>query len=606
MKLRGRLFLAFLITTFVPVGALGIVVQNALLEARRSAHHETLQRRASSIRGRFERALAEDRRAVDALCEHELVIDRLLLQLATGRFGPAEEQALTTLVPPLMQARRFDALFLIDGRRSNTIDSNTNLGSSTSSGSSTGTGRVLAAGHDPDHAGASQRELLDVLPTQAGRAFVWPVRLLREGERAEEAMLLQGCVAERDGARVAVVVGHALARFVESVVGDPSPVVVGFAGAATLPRDGESEELLAFAAPRDAGPRRLVASIADAALERELAALKARALYVALGALLVALLAALALSWTLTKPIAELLEATRRVGRGDLESTISVGRRRDEVGRLMRAFNEMTHELAEARQRALRAERIAAWREVARRIAHEIKNPLQPIQMEIETIRKLHARGHANFDEEFLTSTAMILDEVRRLDRMVSEFSRFARLPRPKPRELDLREVLEHVAGLHPEGDVELVRYLDPAPRILADREQLTQVFLNLAQNAADAAEARHPGGGGRVELHLEPLSEEGEEGVRVSIVDNGPGIAPDDRLRVFEPYFTTKSKGTGLGLAIVHRIVGDHGGSVEIVDGIEGGAAFVVELPRSGPPPEVAATLTEEALPLDTRAPRE
>lgn len=584
MKLRGRLFLALLVTTFVPFGALGAVVQNGLLEARRSAHHETLQRRAASTSRRFEQAIAEDRRAVDALCEHELAIDRMMLELATERFGPAEEQALTTLVPPMMRARRFEVLYLLDAR----------VGERR--------GRVLAAGHDPDHVGASQAELLDLLPEQAGRPFVVPVRMVGDdGERRDVATLLQGCVAERNGARVAVIAGHTLTPYVDSVAGDPSPVVVGFRDDERLPGNGESLSLLRFDVPGGEG-RELVAAIADAALESELAALKERALVVAIGALIAALLAALVLSWTLTKPIEELLAATRRVGRGDLESTISVGRRRDEVGRLMRAFNEMTRELAEARQRALRAERIAAWREVARRIAHEIKNPLQPIQMEIETMRKLHARKHPMFDEEFDGSTAMILDEVRRLDKMVSEFSRFARLPRPKPASLDLRDVLAHVSGLHPEGGPELELKFAPVEPVAADREQLTQVFLNLLQNASDAAEARHGDGGGLVMLELEPL----DDGARVTIADNGPGIAPDDRLRVFEPYFTTKSKGTGLGLAVVHRIVGDHGGSVEIVDGIDGGAAFVIELPRRGPPPEVMATLTEESLPLETRPPRD
>jgi len=135
---------------------------------------------------------------------------------------------------------------------------------------------------------------------------------------------------------------------------------------------------------------------------------------------------------------------------------------------------------------------------------------------------------------------------------------------------------------------------------VRADREQLTQVLLNLVQNGLDAASARHGEGSGTVRVTLESIEgEDGDERVMIVVEDNGPGIAPADRLKVFEPYFTTKAKGTGLGLAIVHRIVGDHGGSIDVDDGIDGGAAFVIVLPASGPPQAIEASLTDDAVPL-------
>jgi nitrogen fixation/metabolism regulation signal transduction histidine kinase len=256
----------------------------------------------------------------------------------------------------------------------------------------------------------------------------------------------------------------------------------------------------------------------------------------------------------------------------------------------------MTGELRHAQRRLIRAERVAAWRDIARRIAHEIKNPLMPIQTSIETMRKVHARRHPDFDEIFEESTSTILEEVARLGRIVSEFSRFARLPRPKPVELELTDIARHVVGLHAGGAV-AVRLLvegEPPP-IRADREQLTQMLVNLVQNAAEAAEAAHGPGGGHVDVIVSPAP----EGVRLEVVDDGPGIPAEEQARIFEPYFTTKAGGTGLGLAIVHRIVGDHGGRIDVDDAEGGGAVFELVLPREGPPEEVSSTATDTALPL-------
>ncbi|HJL47986.1 MAG TPA: ATP-binding protein, partial [Polyangiaceae bacterium LLY-WYZ-15_(1-7)] len=436
-----------------------------------------------------------------------------------------------------------------------------------------------------------------------GEPFVRDVRIATEAGPRDRRTLLQGCVAERDGVAVGVVAGRHLDEgFGEALLGDVQPVAFAIAGPDETPRLPGSDPPVTVARFLDASGEpalRLLAAIDDAPLREDVGGLRQRSLYVAAGAFGVALLLAFVMTWTLSRPLRDLEEATRRVAGGDLESQIRV-KARGEVGRTLQAFNAMTRELAATRQKLLRAERIAAWREVARRIAHEIKNPLQPIQMEIETMRKLHARGHPSFDEEFEQSTSLILEEVKRMNNMVSEFSRFARLPRPKPEPLDLRELAQHVAGLHDGGEVALELHLPAEPTVVrADREQLTQVLVNLVQNACDAASARHPGHGARVELALAPTA----DGAELRVADNGMGIAPDDRLRIFEPYFTTKAKGTGLGLAIVHRIVGDHGGSIDVEDGLDGGAAFVVLLPKGGPPEAIAASLSDSALPLTPTA---
>ncbi len=580
MKLRWRLLISFVVATLVPLGALGWLVRSSLVERiYADEHHRQLTSRVESATRRVAEQVAADRRAVDALCAHDAVIDGLLLDLATGRYGPATEQEMVRVLPPLMRGRRFDALFLLDARPG------------------AGRGRILGSGHYPDQVGG-RAELVDAIARAGDDPFVDEVRVRDGAGVRDQRELLTGCVVARDGAAVAVVAGRVLGDdYAAALLGDVSPVRLAVAPPAEVPSG--ASEITTFAGASGEPALTLHATIDDAPLEREIAVLRQRSVYLAIAALVLAILLALGFTLTLSRPLAELEEATRRVASGDLESQMRV-RRRDEVGSAMEAFNEMTRELASTRRKLLRAERIAAWREVARRIAHEIKNPLQPIQMEIETMQKLHARKHPSFDEEFPASAKLILEEVRRLDDMVTEFSRFARLPRPKAAPVDLREIVHHVEGLAArEGEVQVILPTEPVT-VRADREQLTQVLLNLVQNGLDAAQARHGEGGGTVRVTLEAIEgEEGDERAMIVVEDDGPGIAPADRLKVFEPYFTTKAKGTGLGLAIVHRIVGDHGGSIDVDDGIDGGAAFVIVLPAAGPPQAIEASLTDDAVPL-------
>lgn len=300
----------------------------------------------------------------------------------------------------------------------------------------------------------------------------------------------------------------------------------------------------------------------------------------------------------------ELREAAAKISRGDFDVQLRFG---DEA--TAAAFERMTRELAQARARAVKAERIAAWRDIARRIAHEIKNPLTPIRMAIETMRKTFARNHPDFPEIFEESTRAVLEEVARLERIVTEFSRFARLPRPDPTLIDPLDVAVHVVSLHETKDAAATNpsvakgpqlTLDVAPELAedrerrlvrADREQITQVLLNLVRNALDAALETHPSNEAHVVVRLAP----GEHGgVVLEVHDDGPGVPVEDRARIFEPYFTTKEHGTGLGLPICDRIVSDHGGSILVDESpLLGGARFVVTLPREGPPEEANASQT-------------
>lgn len=250
-------------------------------------------------------------------------------------------------------------------------------------------------------------------------------------------------------------------------------------------------------------------------------------------------------------------------------------------------------DLAGAQKRLLRAERIAAWRDIAQRIAHEVKNPLSPIQVSIETLRKTKERGHPDWNDIFEESTTTILEEVEHLRRIVTEFSNFARLPSPRPAPMDVSETVTHLVSLHQGGAIPVTAGALVHDAVRVDRGQITQVLVNLVKNAVEAAAEAHMAGGGRVEISMEKR----DTGVSIHVDDNGRGVPEAARVRIFEPYHSTKTAGTGLGLAIAHRIVEDHGGELDVTTSPLGGARFSIHLTTEGPPREITSTMTDVAL---------
>jgi nitrogen fixation/metabolism regulation signal transduction histidine kinase len=216
-------------------------------------------------------------------------------------------------------------------------------------------------------------------------------------------------------------------------------------------------------------------------------------------------------------------------------------------------------------------------------VAHEIKNPLAPIRAAVETLRRLRARNDPAFDEYFDEATRTVLDEVQRITRIVSEFTEFARLPAPNPAPLSVVDTLRAQAALHGNSGAQVEFTSSPCPALNADRDQLVQLCSNLIQNAQYAAESQpardgHPP---RVTVDVRPS---GADKVRIVVSDNGPGLSPEMRARLFEPYASNKPNGTGLGLAIAQRIVIEHGGEIAYSERPGGGATFSVELPVAGP----------------------
>lgn len=307
-------------------------------------------------------------------------------------------------------------------------------------------------------------------------------------------------------------------------------------------------------------------------------------LLVGIAALFLSLVAGVLLSGRIARPVRELADGARRVAAGDLDIDVSV-RSVDEVGELAQAFNAMTTELQASRDRLLQAERVAAWREMARRLAHELKNPLFPIQLSIETLQRAFAgesaRGGAGgevatpaFRSLFPESTRTILQEIAALRKTIDEFSQFARMPPPRPRRGSINQTVERVLALYQaqRGAVQVeARLATDLPPVSFDPDLMGRAIGNLVKNALEAM----PDGG---LLCVSTGSAPGS--VRIAVEDSGPGLTPEQRSRLFTPYYTTKRAGTGLGLAIVQGIVSDHGGRIRVEDGRQRGTRFTIVLP--------------------------
>jgi len=226
----------------------------------------------------------------------------------------------------------------------------------------------------------------------------------------------------------------------------------------------------------------------------------------------------------------------------------------------------------------IKAQRMAAWREVARRIAHEIKNPLTPIQLNAQRLRRKYIPMLGNDAEALDQCTRVIIDQVEQLKNMVNEFSKFARMPAANPVPSRLNDVIREVVQLYAQGNegvkVEFVPE-SALPAFDLDREQMKRAVVNLLDNAVTATRGKGDGVVVVSTTYDPELSM-----ATIEVKDNGPGIDPRDRDRIFEPYFTRKDGGSGLGLTIVNAIVSDHSGFVRAKSNQSGGASFIIELP--------------------------
>jgi two-component system, NtrC family, nitrogen regulation sensor histidine kinase NtrY len=292
-------------------------------------------------------------------------------------------------------------------------------------------------------------------------------------------------------------------------------------------------------------------------------------------------LAILLSSWAsarVTRPVVELARAAQDVASGNWNASVQV-QGHDEVAQLAGAFNRMTTELLAQRERLVQTERVAAWRELARRLAHELKNPLFPLQLTVENLVRARSQNPEMFEEIFRESSETLLAEISNLKGIIGRFSEFSKMPQPHLQRVQVNETVEAVARLfqaqfRAQGhqaiscQIKLDEHLHP---IAADPELLHRALSNLVLNAMDAMES-----GGT--LTLRTRKEDGKVAIEVS--DTGSGLTPEECERIFTPYYTSKQHGTGLGLAIVQSVVSDHGGRISVRSEPGKGTSFVIELP--------------------------
>ncbi|RKH21715.1 HAMP domain-containing protein [Corallococcus praedator] len=548
MRLRTRLALAFALLALVP---LAVVVPLTLTRLRDTLSRELDARMTAataSAQESLERSASNARRAVEELVEspamEDLVREARDRPLRAIQAGTAEG---------LMKSRGLTVLTLFDRN-----------------------GTVLSSGHLPARRGDPDAVLFAVTKEKSPRPV--PVRVDVRGNaglRQVPALVTARPVDYGDvrlWAVGGVVLDDGLAQHLARLT---QTDVTLLSGEATVAHAGSAAPpTVARVLPLgDAASVRLTFSRA-AAREAEEGVMRAFLLLAGLGLAFAALLGLWVSRW-MTRPVEALTSGARRVAEGALDVQVAA-RASGEVGELVRTFNHMTSELKATTERLMATERIAAWQEVARRLAHEIKNPLTPIRMSLETLLAAHEARHPSFPNLFKESAGVILEEVERLRRIVDEFSRFARLPKPQLAPVDLGELAQGVLSLYaapPEG-IQLQPALQTGVVARADRDQLTQVLVNLVKNAEEAM----TGKGGALRVRVKGTDADAV----IEVEDDGPGIPAEHRARIFEPYFTTKDGGTGLGLAIAARILQEHGGRLEVGGEPGQGARFSVVLPRA------------------------
>ena len=288
------------------------------------------------------------------------------------------------------------------------------------------------------------------------------------------------------------------------------------------------------------------------------------------------LLAVILSSWAaarVTKPVEQLADAAQRVAGGKWDTQVTA-LSNDEIGKLADSFNRMTHELIDQRERLVQAERVAAWRELARRLAHELKNPLFPLQLTVENLLRSREQDQQQFDETFRESATTLLAEISNLKSIIGRFSEFSKMPQPHFQTVRLNELIENVTRTYraqcDKAGVTSRLELSAAQPVAADPELLHRAISNLVLNAIEAM----PQGG---TLTLRTSADSAT--ARIEVSDTGSGLAPEESARLFTPYFTSKPHGTGLGLAIVQSIVSDHGGRISVNSEPGKGTTFIIEL---------------------------
>lgn len=343
--------------------------------------------------------------------------------------------------------------------------------------------------------------------------------------------------------------------------------------------DGASYSVRAI--PRAGRESRTLAVVVIATSQAELNDLQTQirtsALLIALAGVVLSIIAGGWWAGRISRPIEDLTSAAEDVAAGNWQRKVdNAGANNDEVARLIASFNQMTNELLRQRDRAVQAERVAAWRELARRLAHELKNPLFPLQITVENLMKARQQNSPEFTEIFSESTTTLLAELNNLKKIVGRFSDFSKMPTPRLQPVSVNQLLEEIGRLFaPQLSAAAkpisleTTFTNADTTISGDPDLLRRAFENLVLNSIDAM----PDGG---TLRIATSAKSGT--VVVEIADTGAGLTQEEAKRLFTPYYTTKQHGTGLGLAIVQSVISDHGASIAVSSAPGKGTTFRVE----------------------------
>lgn len=542
MRLALRLVIAFAFLAMLSTGGLGFLLRESRIVDETRRFDGDVVAGCARIAEQLKRQVEADQRLIAGACDKSDFVGRTLVAMQSGELA-SKRLSLTAQLPDVRDSYGFDGMVLL-----------------------TGAGEVLAA---------EPRDLVR-LPTAEARGLA----LAPAGQFLHGSSHVKGLVA-----RCRVVRDHEAAALVG--IRDIEKTLQGFAPADLEVHEGKGARnnpdfAQASCVVRDGGGTELPITVSKskAPLYEVLARLDRTLLYASLASIGAAVVLGIFLARNFSRPLAELALEAGKVARGEAKPIVARGSR--ETKTLAHAFNRMLLDLEATRRRLSAATRVAAWREVARRVAHEVKNPLAPIRAAVETLRRLRAREDPAFDEYFDEASRTVLDEVHRIADIVTEFTKYARLPAPRLEQENLIELAQRVVTLQravaPETTIE-VRSQGLIPSVSCDADQVVQVLTNLVQNAVEAVK------GLRAPTVTVDLDLEGTDRVAITVRDSGPGVAPELAPRLFEPYATNKVHGTGLGLAIAQRIAVEHGGELAYVGEPGSGASFRFVLPIAGPP---------------------
>jgi signal transduction histidine kinase len=568
VKLRGRFTLTLALAALVPITVAAIVTTQVIASSAKRDYEETRQASETAIKDEIKRRRDGVQDAVESLAsKNNAFVDNVLNELikGSGRIRSETLREYRTQGGQVMRGLSLHMLTITDPEN-----------------------KVLVSPHYTDqHSNKNEDVRKNAMATdKRDQIAYFAFDKIRQGAIAETVLLLEGSRILRDAQYdVAVSAGRRVGTDMLAVVRQQGRIdarIVKPNGDVVLPAAGNWDSFTKNPPIRvglpgvDDKPVAYVEIGVSENIDDVLLSVTLTSAALAVGALGAVVLVGLFVARRTARDLDRLVEGSFAAARGDLDHRVPV-RSDDEIGAVANAFNFMLEDLKVSKERLVIAERIAAWQEIARRLAHEIKNPLTPIQMAMDTLRKTWKKQHPSFDEILEESTTTVLQEADRLKHIVTEFSDFARMPKPELSRVDLNEIIRSGLSLY-QGAVRVDTTLKPGlPHLDADKNQLNQVLLNLVENARDAIGSRD---GGRIWVTTK--LGEAQDRIVLIVEDNGPGVPPDLKDKVFAPYFTTKHSkgGTGLGLAIVHRIVSDHGGRIAISDRAGGGARVVIELP--------------------------